>query len=81
MYGFEVLTSSGSGGQHVTQGTSRLYVSTIGIDVNVSDGFLDANADTQSSPRVRVKDVDKVSVVRRKSFVGFRTLKHGTSRV
>lgn len=75
----EELTSSHC--QHVTKCTAGLHVTTVGVDVNVPNWLLDANADTQSLSSVRVQNIHKVGVIWGEAPLLLHTLKHRPCRV
>ena len=64
-----LMLTSTSIRHNITQCAARLDVTTIWIDVDVSYWLLDANADAQGLPCVRVQDIHKVCVIWRKSPV------------
>lgn len=59
----------------------RLEAASVGVNVHMTDGLLDPDAETQGASREGVEDVHKVSVVGRQPPVGMHALKVWASRV
>lgn len=67
--------------QHVAQRAAGLNLAAVGVDVDVPDGPLDADADAQSFPRVGVQDVHEVGVIGGQALLLLHVLKQGPRRV
>lgn len=67
--------------QSAPEVAARLEAAAVGVNVDMTDGLLDPDAETQGASREGVEDVHKVSVVRRQAPVSVHPLKAWASRV
>lgn len=82
MHTLQALDSLRSDSQQcVLDVTARLECATVGIDVNVAHGLLDADAAARRTSGVGVQDVHKLGIVSRQSVLNVGVFKAGTCRI
>lgn len=67
--------------QSAPEVAARLEAASVGVNVHVTDGLLDPDAEARGASSEGVEDVHEVSVVRRQPPVSVHPLKVRTSRV